>query len=356
MSDFEHNNILTLDFVGKTVTNEDIYSESMVLSKSLCDESSLTFGKCNSACFKVKIFDEDNFQYKGMVVSPTLQIWDEDSQEYITNNLGTFTVESEQRTNDVHYKEITCYDKMYYFGKIDITEKLISRINESQMSSVSRHSVSGMFPSDPTISRNNRYMSKNKAVVKVSAADMKRGMSNGSGEIINGIEAGSVLNETIVFNKYPNGIEGSTEKINNFEPLNGLLEHILDEYNIDYEELPSYGNTIKLYGWKALMDNSTKYSLLDFIQFYAQLCGCFGFINRDNKLEFTVIGSSSSAREYTQDDYNQSGLNYQEVKTTVPTRVILESQLEKTLASRDYYYGTAEENFIFQYGRKDIQM
>lgn len=107
---------LTLTFDGGlTITNDDIFSESMTLEQTLSDEQNIKYGKCSAASFKVKITDTAT-SFKGRWFTASLTCG-----EY-TRNLGRFKVFSDNRTDDKKFKEIVAYDAIYGLSTIDCTE------------------------------------------------------------------------------------------------------------------------------------------------------------------------------------------------------------------------------------------
>ena len=101
---------LILDFpIGRQLTNENIYMESMSLEQSVCDESNLTFGMVYSSCFKVRIFD-DGLSYNNLKINPKITV-EEEGTTY-SRNLGQFTVKSDKLTSDKIYRDLTCYDAL----------------------------------------------------------------------------------------------------------------------------------------------------------------------------------------------------------------------------------------------------
>lgn len=97
---------LTLEFpIGRTLTNENIFMESMTLEQSICDESNLVFGMVYSSCFSVRIFD-DGLSYNGLKVFPHIAV------DTYTRDLGEFVVKSDKLTSDKLYRDLKCYDKL----------------------------------------------------------------------------------------------------------------------------------------------------------------------------------------------------------------------------------------------------
>lgn len=129
---------------GVTITNTNIVSEQMSLEKSLCSESNLRFGRCEAACFKVRIADIDHdFTGEWLTVTQDAKadiegylltqdgkyLYTEDGQriqvEYKRDiedlaQLGHFKVYSDKPDNDRRWKNLTCYDRMYDILNADV--------------------------------------------------------------------------------------------------------------------------------------------------------------------------------------------------------------------------------------------
>lgn len=91
-----------------TLQNEDIVSESMEISESLCSESELRFGSCEASVFKLRII--------GNVIpligeTCVVSMYVGDIAEPYT--LGTYKVASDKPTADRKYRDIVAYDAMY---------------------------------------------------------------------------------------------------------------------------------------------------------------------------------------------------------------------------------------------------
>lgn len=101
---------LILNFpIGRTLTNENIYMESMSLEQSVCEESNLTFGAVYSSCFSVRILD-DGLSYSGLIVFPNISVTVGDTT--YSRNLGEFVVKSDKLTSDKTYRDLKCYDAL----------------------------------------------------------------------------------------------------------------------------------------------------------------------------------------------------------------------------------------------------
>ncbi len=97
---------LTLAFDdGRTLTNDDIYSESMELEQAICEETQLKYGGVSSSCFKVRVFANAG-TFKGCTFTASLAV------DSYTLTLGRFTVDSDTLTDDHGYRDLTCYDAL----------------------------------------------------------------------------------------------------------------------------------------------------------------------------------------------------------------------------------------------------
>jgi len=98
-----------------TLQNEDIVSESMEISESLCSGSELRFGSCEASVFKLRIIGNVIpligatcvvSMYAGDAVDPFV--------------LGTYKVASDKPTADRKYRDIVAYDAMYDIINADV--------------------------------------------------------------------------------------------------------------------------------------------------------------------------------------------------------------------------------------------
>lgn len=96
---------------GTTIDDDGIVLESFSLEQALCTEDQLCFGLTSSACCKVQIFNTGK-QYKGLTMTVSMAAVDEEEQYYI-QNLGTYKVDSDVRSDDRAYRTLTAYDALY---------------------------------------------------------------------------------------------------------------------------------------------------------------------------------------------------------------------------------------------------
>ena len=73
---------------GITIKNANIVSEEMSLEKSLCSETNLRYGRCEAACFKVRIADI-NHDFTGEWLTVTQDVVT-DSEGYLLTQNGQY--------------------------------------------------------------------------------------------------------------------------------------------------------------------------------------------------------------------------------------------------------------------------
>lgn len=105
---------------GTILTNKNFSSTSsdFSLSESLCSDSKLSFGKCESACLKIKIANTVN-SLKGQTLQVTETLGNKDD---IPFKIGTYIVDEDTLTSDKKYRNITAYDRLYSVSSINVSD------------------------------------------------------------------------------------------------------------------------------------------------------------------------------------------------------------------------------------------
>lgn len=105
---------------GTILTNKNFSSTSsdFSLSESLCSDSKLSFGKCESACLKIKIANTVN-SLKGQTLQVTETLGNKDDVPF---KFGTYIVDEDTLTSDKKYRNITAYDRLYSVSSINVSE------------------------------------------------------------------------------------------------------------------------------------------------------------------------------------------------------------------------------------------
>lgn len=105
---------------GTILTNKNFSSTSsdFSLSESLCSDSKLSFGKCESACLKIKIANTVN-SLKGQTLQVTETLANKDDVPF---KIGTYIVDEDTLTSDKKYRNITAYDRLYSVSSMNVSD------------------------------------------------------------------------------------------------------------------------------------------------------------------------------------------------------------------------------------------
>lgn len=108
---------LLINFPNLSVTlrNEDIVSESMEISESLCSGTELRFGSCEASVFKLRIIG-NVIPLIGETFTVSMYIGDV-AEPY---TLGTYKVTSDKPTADRKFRDIVAHDAMYDIINADV--------------------------------------------------------------------------------------------------------------------------------------------------------------------------------------------------------------------------------------------
>lgn len=105
---------------GTIVTNKNFSSTSsdFSLSESLCSDSKLSFGKCESSCLKIKIANTVN-SLKGQTLQVTETLANKNDVPF---KIGTYIVDEDTLTSDKKYRNITAYDRLYSISSMNVSD------------------------------------------------------------------------------------------------------------------------------------------------------------------------------------------------------------------------------------------
>lgn len=105
---------------GTILTNKNFSSTSsdFSLSESLCSDSKLSFGKCESSCLKIKIANTVN-SLKGQTLQVTETLANKDDVPF---KIGTYIVDEDTLTSDKKYRNITAYDRLYSISSMNVSD------------------------------------------------------------------------------------------------------------------------------------------------------------------------------------------------------------------------------------------
>ena len=102
---------------GVSLTNDDIYEESMELHESISMEENLAFGSCNASEFKITIANNvSSLIGKRINVNEII-----DGDTLNPFELGTYTVVSDVPTVERDHREITAYDDLYLILNTEVS-------------------------------------------------------------------------------------------------------------------------------------------------------------------------------------------------------------------------------------------
>ena len=97
--------ILGSDF---ELSNSDLYSESIEITESICNEGNLIFGTCNASTLKFTTFNTA-VSFEGKVLNVSVVLNEDYEHPFV---VGTYIVDKETLSADKTKKEIIAYDKL----------------------------------------------------------------------------------------------------------------------------------------------------------------------------------------------------------------------------------------------------
>ena len=128
MINYEYESLFRQDSIKKQIiitdndtislSNADIYSESLSLEESLCSEENLIFGSCEAACLKFTTSDVTDL-FKGKKLNVLIVLADHTDTPF---SLGSYTVIEETLTADRSKKEIKAYDDIYVIHETNVAD------------------------------------------------------------------------------------------------------------------------------------------------------------------------------------------------------------------------------------------
>ena len=126
----------------KIYMNEDILQESLSIEDSLCSEENLRFGRCECRCLKVSVVNT-GWSLKNETIQLRMygdipdRLVDSDGNHIINHDndniavstdgstlfpLSVYVVVEETVSNDRSWRQLTCYDLMYYILNMDVAD------------------------------------------------------------------------------------------------------------------------------------------------------------------------------------------------------------------------------------------
>ncbi len=127
MIDYEHFDLfqqdsvdkqLTIQYDNTTITNEDIFEQTMTLDEALCSQKELRFGSCEASVIKFKIANIFLPMYGKEITTKIVP--EKHNAEPL--QIGKYKVETDTPTADRQWREITAYDAMHDIVNADVAE------------------------------------------------------------------------------------------------------------------------------------------------------------------------------------------------------------------------------------------
>ncbi len=100
---------LIIQFDNTTITNEDLFNQSLTVEESLCSESELQFGSCEASIVKFKVANIVASMF-GKWITVKMVLEEHTDEPFI---IGRYKVAEDKLTADRMWREITAYDAMY---------------------------------------------------------------------------------------------------------------------------------------------------------------------------------------------------------------------------------------------------
>lgn len=109
---------LVVDYGEGVITNSDLHYENFELEESICKESQLKFGCCNSSILKFRVVNPfDSLKGKNLTVNMVLN--HDNDNPFL---LGKYKVYSDVPSADRKYRDITAYDKLYEIINTNVSD------------------------------------------------------------------------------------------------------------------------------------------------------------------------------------------------------------------------------------------
>ena len=101
--------IISVDGREDDITNDDLAYENFELIESICSESNLKFGSCESSQLKFRVLNNsDSLKNRNIVVREYIDGHNDELFQF-----GKYTVESDKMTSDRKYRDVVAYDAIH---------------------------------------------------------------------------------------------------------------------------------------------------------------------------------------------------------------------------------------------------
>lgn len=104
-------------FEGGSLGNDDLHNEEFTLTEGLCSENELRFGCCEASELKFRVTNSvGSLKNKKITVSSIMAEHTGDPFQF-----GEYTVESDAKSGDRRYRDITAYDQMHDVANAEVS-------------------------------------------------------------------------------------------------------------------------------------------------------------------------------------------------------------------------------------------
>lgn len=102
--------IISVDGREDDITNDDLAYENFELIESICSESNLKFGSCESSQLKFRVLNNsDSLKNRNIIVREYIDGHNDELFQF-----GKYTVESDKMTSDRKYRDVVAYDAIHF--------------------------------------------------------------------------------------------------------------------------------------------------------------------------------------------------------------------------------------------------
>ncbi len=108
-----YNYIFRFPDIVLTFDNEQLHSEEVTVKESVCDEEDLVLGGCIASSVEFVVSEITAEQISGLTFTAEIEVRDEDGTVVQIISMGKYIVDNAVRVNDMDYKKVVAYDRMY---------------------------------------------------------------------------------------------------------------------------------------------------------------------------------------------------------------------------------------------------
>lgn len=108
---------IKIAFEGGSLGNDDLHNEEFTLTEGLCSENELRFGCCEASELKFRVTNAvGSLKNRKITVSSIMAGHTDDPFQF-----GKYTVESDAKSGDRRYRDITAYDQMHDVANAEVS-------------------------------------------------------------------------------------------------------------------------------------------------------------------------------------------------------------------------------------------